>query len=187
MAIENGVNYSLRLIKPILQGEATSIDVKPDAEEQYTDQIQKDLKATVWFSGCNSWYNRAQDGTARNAMAYPHSQAYLWYQCLFPVYKNFKYDVSWPSPSSFFFFFLFVAFLYNASDNPNTPWQVAKNPPRKQLWKKVIRYSIYAASLSGLGLVVSGRKNGWDLSSYMPFLKDQASVLRNGLTAYVKL
>lgn len=99
MAIENGVNYSLRLIEPILRGEATAIDVKLDAEKAYTSQIQTALQDTVWLSGCNSWYNRTQDGILRNAMAYPYSQAYFWYRCLFPVYKDFDYDVSW-SPIS---------------------------------------------------------------------------------------
>jgi hypothetical protein len=95
MAIENGVNYSLRLIEPILQGKATAVDVKLDAEKSYTSQIQTALQDTVWLSGCNNWYNRTQDGTVRNAMVYPYSQAYFWYRCLFPVYDDFEYDVSW--------------------------------------------------------------------------------------------
>jgi hypothetical protein len=94
MAVENSINYALRLIKPILQGEATAVDVHLDAEKQYIDQIQTDLKDTVWLSGCNNWYNRTQEGTVRNAMSYPYSQPYFWYRCLFPVYKDFKYDVS---------------------------------------------------------------------------------------------
>ncbi|KAM0248374.1 hypothetical protein ACHAQJ_009499 [Trichoderma viride] len=157
MAVENTVNYSLRLIEPILQGEATAVDVNLDAEKQYIDQIQTDLKQTVWFSGCNNWYNRAQDGTVRNSMAYPYSQPYFWYRCLFPIYKDFKYDS-------------------------------AKNPPREKIWRGVIRYSIYAAaSLSSLSLMVSGTKHGWDFTAHLSFLKDQVSVLRNGLAAYVNL
>lgn len=109
MAIENGVNYSLRLIKPILQGDATAVDVHLDAETQYIDQIQTDLQSTVWLSGCNNWYNRAQDGTVRNAMAYPYSQPYFWYQCLFPKFSAFTYDVSY-----LFLFFLHV--IYTSRD-----------------------------------------------------------------------
>lgn len=95
MAAENSINYSLRLIKPILQGKATSVDVKLDAEKQYIDQIQTDLKGTVFNSGCGSWYNRAKNGIVHNAMSYPYSQPNFWYRCLFPVYRDFKYDVSW--------------------------------------------------------------------------------------------
>lgn len=95
MAVENSINFALRLIKPILQGNATAVDVNPDAEKQYIDQIQSDLQQTVWLSGgCNNWYNRAQDGSRYNGMSYPYSQPYFWYRCLFPIYKDFKYDVS---------------------------------------------------------------------------------------------
>ncbi|RFU81121.1 hypothetical protein TARUN_1075 [Trichoderma arundinaceum] len=157
MAVENSVNYSLRLIKPVLQGEATAVDVHPDAEKQYISQIHTDLKDTVWFSGCNNWYNRAQDGTVRNAMAYPYSQPYFWYQCLFPNYKDLKYDP-------------------------------AKNPPSKKAWRGVVRYSVYAAaSLSSLALMMSSTTSGWDITRYMPALKDQASVLRSSLATYIKL
>ncbi|EHK22596.1 uncharacterized protein TRIVIDRAFT_179915 [Trichoderma virens Gv29-8] len=157
MAIENAVNYSLRLIQPILQGNAMAVDVKIDAEKEYVDQIQTDLKGTVFYSGCSSWYTRARNGAVHNAMAYPYSQPYFWYQSLFPAYKDFKYDV-------------------------------AKNSPHQQVWRRAIRYFFYAAaSLSSLSLMVSGTKNMWDLASYVPFLQNQASVFGNGLAAYVKL
>ncbi|KAL7947826.1 hypothetical protein V8C42DRAFT_351787 [Trichoderma barbatum] len=157
MAVENSVNYSLRLIKPILQGNYAAIDVKLDAEKRYIDQLQTGLKDTVWFSGCSSWYNRAKNGVVHNAMAYPYSQPYFWYQCLFPIYNDFKYDV-------------------------------AKNPPRQKVWRRVAKYLVYAtASLSSLSLMVSTRKNVWDFASYVPFLQNQASMLGNGLAAYVKL
>ncbi|KAL7790804.1 hypothetical protein V8C37DRAFT_410783 [Trichoderma ceciliae] len=157
MAIENGVNYSLRLIEPILRGEATAIDVIPDAEKQYVDQIQTDLKDTVWLSGCSNWYNRAQDGTVRNAMAYPYSQPYFWYQCLFPNYKDFKYD---------------------PAKNP---------PRRKGWRAVIRYSFYAAASLSSLSLMVSGTRNGWDFARYMPFLKDLARVVRDGFMTCIKL
>ncbi|KAH6607263.1 hypothetical protein Trco_003576 [Trichoderma cornu-damae] len=90
MAVENAVNYSLRVMGPVLQGEATAVEVKPEAEKRHVDQIQADLEKTVWLSGCSNWYNRAEDGTVRNGMTYPYSQPYFWYQCLFPNYKAFN-------------------------------------------------------------------------------------------------
>lgn len=57
MATENMVNYSLKFIKLVLNGEALTVDVKHDAEVAYTEEIQKSLKKTVWMSGgCTSWY-----------------------------------------------------------------------------------------------------------------------------------
>ncbi|KAL6893339.1 hypothetical protein GGI43DRAFT_179992 [Trichoderma evansii] len=160
MAVENSINYALRLIKPILQGKAMAVDVNPDAEKQYIDQIQTDLQETVWLSGgCYNWYNRAQDGSRHNGMSYPYTQPYFWYRCLFPVYKDFKYD----PPKN-------------------------KNQPRAKIWVGVIRYSILAAaSLSGLSLVMSSIKSGWGFTGSVEFLKTQASVLQNGLVEYIKL
>lgn len=95
MAVENSINFALRLIKPVLQGKAMAVDVHPDAEKYYIDQVQADLQQTVWLSGgCSNWYNRTRDGSIHNAMTYPYSQPYFWYRCLFPIYKDFKYDVS---------------------------------------------------------------------------------------------
>lgn len=57
MASENMVNYSLKFIKMILNGEVSTVDVKHEAEVAYTEDIQRSLKKTVWNSGgCTSWY-----------------------------------------------------------------------------------------------------------------------------------
>lgn len=69
-------------------------------------------------------------------------------------------------------------------------WQPPKSekPPRGKVWREVIRYSVLAAaSLSGLSLVMSGTKSGWDLTRSVEFLKAQASVLQNGLVEYITL
>jgi cation diffusion facilitator CzcD-associated flavoprotein CzcO len=70
MASENMINYSLKFIKPILKGEVATVDVKHEAEVEYTAQLQKDLKKTVWLSGgCTSWYV-TKDGW--NSTVYPY-------------------------------------------------------------------------------------------------------------------
>ena len=57
LASENMVNYSLKFIRLILNGDASTIEVKQDAEISYTRRIQKRLKNTVWMKGgCSSWY-----------------------------------------------------------------------------------------------------------------------------------
>lgn len=97
MAIENAVNYSLRVIEPVLDGRATVVEVKREAEERYTQQLQKSLRKTVWAGGCSSWYNtEGSDGKRWNAVTYPHSQAHFWYKCLFPVYRDWSYTARLP-------------------------------------------------------------------------------------------
>lgn len=98
MAMENAINYALRIIKPVLDGDADTAEVKPEAEAAYSRQMQSDLRKTVWWGGCSSWYKTAgRSGRMWNSMTYPHSQAHYWYRCLFPVYDDWKYTVCWPA------------------------------------------------------------------------------------------
>jgi len=93
MAIENGINYALRVLKPVLDGQASIACVKREAEEAYFQRIQAALKNMVW-TGCNNWYSRGPGGKVFNGSTYPWSQAYYWYTCLFPVWKDWEYSVS---------------------------------------------------------------------------------------------
>lgn len=57
LASENMVEYTLKFVDKILRGEATTVEVKREAEQAYTTDIQRKLKDTVWASGgCASWY-----------------------------------------------------------------------------------------------------------------------------------
>ena len=61
MAAENSINYALRVIKPILDGNAKTLELRREAEERYVSRVQDDLAKTVWNSGCSSWYVRKDD------------------------------------------------------------------------------------------------------------------------------
>jgi cation diffusion facilitator CzcD-associated flavoprotein CzcO len=70
MASENMINHSLNFIKLLLNGEASTVDVKHEAEVAYTTELQKTLKTTVWMNGgCTSWYYDKKDGW--NSTVYP--------------------------------------------------------------------------------------------------------------------
>ncbi|THC95033.1 hypothetical protein EYZ11_005471 [Aspergillus tanneri] len=69
MAIENAVEYCLKLIKCILHGTASSVEVTEEAASRWTEDIQRGLQRTVWQTGgCTSWYT-TKDGW--NASMYP--------------------------------------------------------------------------------------------------------------------
>ena len=58
LAAENMVELTLKLIAPILRGEARTVEVKKDAELKWTRDIQRELKDTTFITGgCNSWYH----------------------------------------------------------------------------------------------------------------------------------
>ncbi|CAK7212764.1 hypothetical protein SCUCBS95973_001574 [Sporothrix curviconia] len=94
MAAENSINFALRVIKPVLDGRSTTVDLKREAEEQYVDRIQAALQKTVWFSGCQSWYvdESTVKGKKWNAMSYPYSQAHYWFRSLFPTWSDWQYS-----------------------------------------------------------------------------------------------
>ncbi|KAJ6081900.1 flavoprotein [Penicillium canescens] len=82
MAAENSVNYALRVLKPVLDGKVSSINLKQEAEDEYVYQVQETLRHRVWNAGCASWYVNKKGW---NAMTYPWSQAHYWYRSLFPT------------------------------------------------------------------------------------------------------
>ncbi|KAL4778298.1 hypothetical protein BJX76DRAFT_148886 [Aspergillus varians] len=90
MAAENSVNYALRILKPVLDGVAASVEVKLSAEDAYIEKLQAACRNTVWHAGCHSWY---VNDKRWNAMAYPWTQAHFWYRSLFPVWKD--WNIRW--------------------------------------------------------------------------------------------
>lgn len=95
IASENSTNYALRVIKPLLDGKGTIVEVSPEAERKYVDQVQDALSKTVLATGCGSWYvSKLDDGREWNGTIYPWTQAHYWYKCLFPVWKDWQFRVS---------------------------------------------------------------------------------------------
>ncbi|CAI7648786.1 unnamed protein product [Penicillium viridicatum] len=85
-ATENAVNYSLKFIKPILNGHVSSYEVMEDAEREWTRQVQDALQKSVFRRGaCSSWYITA-DGW--NSSTYPFTQIHYWLRCTFPVWRH---------------------------------------------------------------------------------------------------
>ncbi|KAB8338769.1 hypothetical protein FH972_021714 [Carpinus fangiana] len=87
LASENMVEYSLKFIEPLLNGDASTVEVKREAEEAYTKDIQKSLKKMVWASGgCQSWYITND----WNGTVYPYSQIWFTLRCMFPIWSHWK-------------------------------------------------------------------------------------------------
>ncbi|CAL5874017.1 uncharacterized protein PFLUO_LOCUS8303 [Penicillium psychrofluorescens] len=87
-ATENAVNYSLQFIKPILNGEVSSYEIKEEAEREWTQKLQAQLQKTVFRKGnCSSWYITA-DGW--NSSTYPYSQVHYWWRCTFPYWRDWN-------------------------------------------------------------------------------------------------
>ncbi|KAF3935817.1 hypothetical protein ABW19_dt0205651 [Dactylella cylindrospora] len=86
MTSENMTNYALKMIAPILKGEVSDVEVKREAEAEYSQWIQASLQKTIWKNKEHAvWYIR-KDGW--NSSLYPRSQLHFFYRATFPVYKD---------------------------------------------------------------------------------------------------
>jgi len=70
--IESQVNYILQLIQFVDKSNTRAIVVKTDVQDQFNTNVQKQLKGTVWQSGCVSWY---QQDSGKNFSLWP---TYTW-------------------------------------------------------------------------------------------------------------
>ncbi|KAF8591629.1 FAD/NAD(P)-binding domain-containing protein [Ramaria rubella] len=90
LAIENMVNYSLKIAEPIIQGRATAVEVKEHPEKAYLARLQAACAGKVWDGACNNWYVTS---TGWNSTMYPWSQFYFWWRCEFPIRRDWTYSV----------------------------------------------------------------------------------------------
>ncbi len=51
------------------------MDVKPNVQTKFNDELQEKIKTTVWGTGCQSWY---QDAGGRNFAIWPKSTWKFW-------------------------------------------------------------------------------------------------------------
>ncbi|RAL05414.1 flavin-containing monooxygenase [Aspergillus ibericus CBS 121593] len=91
MAIENSVNYALRILKPVLEGTVSAVEIKEEAEQVYVHQVQEALSKQVWSVGCVSWY---KNDRGWNSMTYPWTQGHYWWRSLFPTWSDWDFKVS---------------------------------------------------------------------------------------------
>jgi cation diffusion facilitator CzcD-associated flavoprotein CzcO len=67
--IESQVRYIMDAIKTMRAKKLRAVEVRPEALNQYNDQIQTMLQGTVWNAGgCKSWY---LDANGRNTTLWP--------------------------------------------------------------------------------------------------------------------
>lgn len=135
------VNFSLRVLKPILQKPSllslspkpTSVAVTLAAEQNDNTWIQRLSKNLVWSSGCTSWYIDTKTG--RNTMLYPDWQFNFWLRSIFvPVKRDFVYKQSVKEVA------------------PSPPTQKSKRG-NQLLWNSAVLASFVGAVGLGAGIV----------------------------------
>lgn len=66
--LESQIRYVLQAISRIGQPQVRWIEVRPDVQRASADEVQENIKRTVWDRGCTSWY-RTPSG--RNTLNWP--------------------------------------------------------------------------------------------------------------------
>lgn len=85
---ETQAEYIIKtMIKPIINGNFSFIDVKEAAEVCDANFVQDRLKTMVWSSGCTNWN---LDSSGRNTTNYHDTTWRFWYNLYWPVWKDFN-------------------------------------------------------------------------------------------------
>ncbi|KAI9929560.1 hypothetical protein MW887_001033 [Aspergillus wentii] len=90
------INYTCRLLRPVLCGDAKSIMVKPAAQKKDLSWVHGKMKNLVFNSGCSSWW--MDPVTKKNTFIYPDPMYKYWLRTIFPRWSDF--DIEWTRRSS---------------------------------------------------------------------------------------
>jgi cyclohexanone monooxygenase len=67
--IESQIAHVIRCMRAVTETDAQAIEVREEAQVAYNDELQRELRDTVWNAGgCKSWYI---DKTGRNTTIWP--------------------------------------------------------------------------------------------------------------------
>jgi cation diffusion facilitator CzcD-associated flavoprotein CzcO len=74
--IEAQVNYVIRGLQWLTKSGNALMDLRSEVQEQFTRDLKKRMRGTIWTSGCNSWY---LDERKENAALWPASPTRYWF------------------------------------------------------------------------------------------------------------
>jgi cation diffusion facilitator CzcD-associated flavoprotein CzcO len=87
--IESQAHFVLRALDVLDSSGAATIEVRPQVQRQFVDQVQTRLQGTVWQSGCKSWY---LDEDGRNYKMWPYFTWRYWLETRRPKPDDFALD-----------------------------------------------------------------------------------------------
>jgi hypothetical protein len=82
------INYTCRLLRPVLSGKAESIMVRPDAQKRDLAWVHGKLAHLVFNSGCQSWW--MDPVTRKNTFIYPDPMYKYWLRTIFSRWGDFE-------------------------------------------------------------------------------------------------
>jgi hypothetical protein len=89
--LENHVLHAVKLMRPLLCGDAALVDVKKSAVMEYNRKAQEALGKKIWTTGgCSSWY---VDDKGQNNVTYPYST--LWMNVIYRFPQWSRWNIQW--------------------------------------------------------------------------------------------
>lgn len=73
--VEQQIAYAMQCLRLMRERNRTSIDVLPEVQKSFNEELQRRLQTTVWATGCRSWY---QDANGRNVTLWPGFTFEYW-------------------------------------------------------------------------------------------------------------
>lgn len=93
------INFTLRVLQPILKCQADIVEVTAEAEKRDINRVQEKARELVWATGCTSWF--IDEKTGRNTIMFPDWQYKFWLRSVFVSWGDFEYrNVSTKGPVS---------------------------------------------------------------------------------------
>jgi len=88
-SVESQINYTVQMIKPLLERTAKSFEVATSAFDEYNRNIQQRISRLV-YTECASWYNRAGGRTGKNTQSFPGPLLLFWWWTRAPNWEHYK-------------------------------------------------------------------------------------------------
>lgn len=77
------------MIRPIIEGQLTSFDIKEEICDEYNGWLQNRLRHSVW-TDCRSYYHTARDSSSKIIATFPGPVALFWWFCRRPRWSQWE-------------------------------------------------------------------------------------------------
>lgn len=89
--LEAQFHYILKILNYMQKQQKQTVEVKQEVQNRFNQKLQKNLKKTVWSTGCSSIYVNAQ---GKNVTNWHGFTATFWLQCRLFNPDNYHFDTS---------------------------------------------------------------------------------------------
>ncbi len=86
--IEAQVHYVMKCLELLRERGASAMDLRPEVQAQFNRDLQKQMKGTVWASGCKSWY---LDANGKNTTLWPGFSFKYWLETRKVMTKDYAF------------------------------------------------------------------------------------------------